>query len=459
MDNYPLNQLITISGSSGVGKTTLSELIRFVLQDDNVTIVNGDDAHKWERQNSNWDVYTHLNPEANNLSDEIESISTLVQNKSIQRKKYNHDTGMFDDPVDVLPNKYIIYEGLHSLYGDMSKISDLRIFVETETNLKKQWKLNRDTQKRGYTRKQVETILQRREKDEKRYISPQKENADVIVRFEEKRDKTVHLEYECLSEKGKDILALVKMFYDLHRNFLLLCKKTSFEYDLVQHGGGNVSYKFLDNIIITSSGKEMGDVTMLNGFTYCDHNGNKIRKSNDRPSMELGLHMKIDQPVVFHTHPIYLNTILCSVGSEDIIADILTDYDYEYISYITPGEDLKEAFNPQGGSKIFLLENHGLICSGSSFVEVFNTSLHINQLCKEWLIKNSKAFKTFAKLKMDENKFLFPDAVVLPEKMKPINDYMIYVQRDIGLTPRFLSESEIHKLSSMKEEKYRRSLL
>jgi uridine kinase len=90
--DYSLNELITISGSSGVGKTTLSELIRFVLKDKNVTVVNGDDSHKWERQDPNWNVYTHLNPKANNLTDEVKSISTLVQNKSIQRKKYNHDT-------------------------------------------------------------------------------------------------------------------------------------------------------------------------------------------------------------------------------------------------------------------------------------------------------------------------------------------------------------------------------
>jgi uridine kinase/ribulose-5-phosphate 4-epimerase/fuculose-1-phosphate aldolase len=457
--DYSLNELITISGSSGVGKTTLSELIRFVLKDKNVTVVNGDDSHKWERQDPNWNVYTHLNPKANNLTDEVKSISTLIQNKSIQRKKYNHDTGKFDEPVEILPSKYIVYEGLHSLHGEMSEISDLRIFVETENNLKKQWKLNRDTQKRGYTKKQVENILQRREKDEKLYIAPQKENADVIVRFEEKRDKTVHLEYECRNDVGKDIFEKVKDFYDLHRNFLLLCKKTSFEYDLVQHGGGNISYKFDNSIVITSSGKEMGDVSMLSGFTCCDHKGKKIKETKDRPSMELGLHLKIDQPVVFHTHPIYLNTILCSEESKDILSDVLIDYDYEYIPYITPGKDLKDFFNPEKESKIFLLENHGLICSGNSFVEVFNISLHINQLCKEWLIKNSKAFKTFANLKMDENKFLFPDAVVLPEKMKPINDYMIYIQRDIGLTPRFLTESEINKLSSMKEEKYRRSLL
>ena len=62
--------------------------------------------------------------------------------------------------------------------------------------------------------------------------------------------------------------------------------------------------------------------------------------------------------------------------------------------------------------KIVLLENHGLICSGNSFEETFNMSLKINQLCKEWLIRNSKTFKTFRDkfLKNESDCILFLDA-------------------------------------------------
>ena len=108
---------------------------------------------------------------------------------------------------------------------------------------------------------------------------------------------------------------------------------------------------------------------------------------------------------------------------------------------------------------IILLENHGLICGGSSFVEVFNTSMKINQLCKEWLIRNSTTFKSFSNDISHENSgYLFPDAVVLRDKMKGVNQYMLYIQGGIGLKPRFLPDDEIEKLLNMKEEKYRMAL-
>ena len=34
------------------------------------------------------------------------------------------------------------------------------------------------------------------------------------------------------------------LFYELHKNFLMTCRSLSFEYELVQEAGGNISYKF-----------------------------------------------------------------------------------------------------------------------------------------------------------------------------------------------------------------------
>ncbi len=447
-------KIISISGSSGVGKTTLAKFIRLVLGPDKVTHLCGDDMHLWERGNENWKKFTHLNPDANDIEGGYQNLISLLNNNPIRRKKYNHDTGKFDPPTLVQPNLFVINEGLHALYGKTNDISDIKIFVETDDNLKQQWKINRDTQQRGYTIEQVLDTLRKREKDELSFIQPQKENADVIVRFEEKRDKTVHLEYTAFTDEASRLLKRTKKIYDMHREFLMLCKKTSFEYDLVQHGGGNASYKFEDKIVITSSGKDMSKVLMLNGFSACDLHGKPIDVVGERPSMETELHCKITNPVVFHTHPIYLNTILCSQESKKILPEILHEYDYDYVPYFTPGKELSKNFNQK--NMIILLENHGLICGGSSFVEVFDTSMKINQLCKEWLIRNSTTFKSFSNdISYENSGYLFPDAVVLKDKMKGVNQYMLYIQGGIGLKPRFLPDDEIEKLLNMKEEKYR----
>ena len=169
--------------------------------------------------------------------------------------------------------------------------------------------------------------------------------------------------------------------------------------------GGNLSYKFKDKTIITSSAKTMSDVHILGGYSVKV----MIRFIIMKDHLWNLTFIKINQRIVFHTHPIYVNIILCSKESKETIREICEDYDFDYVEYVTPGDELAEAMNVS--EKIIFLENHGLICCGNSFTEVFNNSLKINQLCKEWLIKNSKTFKTFRDKisKVDRNCILYPD--------------------------------------------------
>ena len=102
-----------------------------------------------------------------------------------------------------------------------------------------------------------------------------------------------------------------------------------------------------------------------------------------------------------------------------------------------------------------------MVCCGDSFNEVFDTSLKISQLCKEWLITNAKTFKTFTtKLVNNEtNCILFPDAAVLPDDNLQINNYILHIQNEVGLTRNCLSNKEITKLRNMEAEKYRMKLI
>ena len=457
------NMLINISGSSGVGKTTIATLIALVLSKLNNTILHicGDDLHKWERGDKNWNLMTHLNPNANNLDLGKNHILNLMSGKHIYRDHYDHDTGKFIKNVKILPADVIINEGLHSLYNhDVCKIADLNIFVHTDTELKKEWKLSRDIQSRGYTEEQVLAAIRHRESDEKKYIQSQRSNADVIINFSKKRFGTVDLNYEVVNNKNIDVIEKLKNFYELHKSFLLTCRGLSFEYELIQGAGGNISYKFDDKIIVTASGFGMSDVSMLNGYSVCNLDCKPINKLQKRPSMEVKMHTLLENKIILHTHPIYLNTILCSLNSETIISNILDDY--TYVPYTTPGEDLAIALqNMKCNSKTVILENHGLICCGDSFEEVFNASLEINKLCKEWLIRNAKTFTTYTtKLEPTESdKYLYPDAVVLPEENNSINNYMLHIQKEVGLEPRCLNLLEIEHLKNMESEKYRRSLV
>jgi uridine kinase len=452
-------KLINIAGSSGVGKTTIAKLVVLLLSDLNNKVLHlcGDDLHRWERGDENWKKITHFNPDANNLSLGKKQLLDLVKGKFIIRNVYDHNSGKFIQNVKFDSSNIIINEGLHGLYdSDICELSDLNIYVHTDDELKLEWKMSRDIESRGYTEEQVLSVMKMREEDGDKYIKSQIDNADVIVNFSKNSYGSVDMKVS--SNVGElNMITKLKDFYELHKEFLISCRSLSFEYDLIQGAGGNMSYKFDDKIVITSSGYTMSDMSMLNGYSVCGLDGVPINENQKRPSMEIQLHTKIKRPIVLHTHPIYLNTILCSEDSKEIMNLILDDYDY--ILYTSPGEDLASIFS--SNKQIVLLENHGLVCSGKSFKEVVDMSLKINKLCKDWLVRNTKTFTNYStRFKIDNyENFLFPDVVILTEENKSINDYMLHIQKEVGLNPRYLNQSEVTKLRTMEEEKYRRSLV
>lgn len=464
--------LISISGSSGVGKTTLSHLFMMFFGDANCICISGDDLHKWERNHSMWNVYTHLNANANDLELGHEHISNLKNGNDIQRKMYNHETGKFDNPVAISPKDFIVYEGLHAFYLDKtSNVADIRIFVDTDNDLKTEWKIKRDTKKRGYTHKQVIETMQRRKIDEEEFVLPQRDKADIIVKFIKNRDASISMDYVCITGRGKNIMEKVKLLYDSMHQFIQACKWLSLEPSLVQGKGGNVSVKYENNIIITSSGSAMNDVNLHNGFCIAKLFTENMTFSNEqeynesiifsktfgvgRPSMETGFHMNIHDRVVIHTHPIHLNAILCSKNSKSIITSIFKDMSYDYIEYTTPGFNLVNRLITE--YSIVFLENHGLIVGASTAEEAFELTEKINNRCKRWLSNHVESFVDVNHDQIVDP--LFPDAVIFPQEMRETNTYIMRLIECSNMTPCFIPNEEQSKLLNMESEKYRKNMV
>ena len=188
--------------------------------------------------------------------------------------------------IEIKPSDVIVNEGLHALYDDdICKLANLNIFVNTDKELTKEWKMSRDIESRGYTEEQVLLVMKMREKDDKKYIQPQINNADVIINFSKKPYDFVDMKIFS-NIKEPDLIKKLKEFYEIHKEFLISCRSLSFEYDLIQGAGGNMSYKFDDKIIITSSGYTMSDVSILNGYSVCNLDCVPINKDQKKPSME-----------------------------------------------------------------------------------------------------------------------------------------------------------------------------
>ncbi len=59
----------------------------------------------------------------------------------------------------------------------------MKVYLSPPEEMRKVWKIKRDTTKRGYTAEQVLAELERREPDSRDFIRPQREYADIVVCF------------------------------------------------------------------------------------------------------------------------------------------------------------------------------------------------------------------------------------------------------------------------------------
>jgi len=175
---------ISICGDSGSGKSYLSNIINEILPFNETLLFETDRYHKWERGDSNYKTYTHLNPEANYLEKLTSDVYELSLGNDIFAVDYDHSTGKFTEPKFIKSNNCIILCGLHTLYNNsLKEISDIKIYLDTDPKLKLNWKINRDISERNHSTEKIINSIKEREYDLKKFIEPQKENADVIVSY------------------------------------------------------------------------------------------------------------------------------------------------------------------------------------------------------------------------------------------------------------------------------------
>ena len=488
--------IIGIAGESGVGKSTIADIISFYFNKENTLVLSTDDLHKWERHHANWKIYTHLNPEANNIDLGDQHLLDLKSNRFIYRSVYNHKTGIFDPPKKILPKPVIIIEGLHAFYSDISKQNiELKIFIDTEDDLKNHWKIIRDTHERGYTYTDVLKSVEKRKNDTKLIKKNQINDADVIITIKSKNkiniigneneNIEIELDIENKNNKFLNLFNFIKKFNSILNEYVNLCKTLGNDICLVQDKGGNFSIKINDDLlIIKSSGIKIKDTSNTTGFSVVKYNElkqkilnnknnitesflNNIYSNNlNKPSMEIGFHIIMDK-VVLHTHPIYLNILLCLKNSEQLIKKLFFNFNYLYIPYKNPGSKLIIEILNKNPEEIIFLENHGLIITTYNSDKAKDLTLNINSISKEYIQSNLKekyiSFNDFIKneiIKESCTEYSLPDSAIF--LLNNSTSDLFYAQKYIDKIGkllgevRYLNQTSIIELNSLEAEKYRK---
>lgn len=219
--------IIGISGDSGAGKSSLVDFFSNIYKD-NLLVIEGDSYHKWERNDPHWKEMTPLNPEANNLDKAVQDLKDLRDGKSIIIRNYNHSNGRFDESKTLNPKENVLLVGLHSLYSkNIRDLEDIKIFLNTDENLRLFWKLKRDVSQRGYSENQVLDSIQRRFVDSEKYIKPQINFADIIINIFDSNIYKDFKDYSYVPELSI-ILQIDKNFKYL-QEVMHLVKNTSFK--------------------------------------------------------------------------------------------------------------------------------------------------------------------------------------------------------------------------------------
>jgi phosphoribulokinase len=176
--------LLAIVGDSAAGKSTLGAGISSLLGNERVTVVTTDDYHKHNRKARRELRLSALHPDCNDLDLLAEHLGQLASGSAVRKAAYNHATGDFDAPREIQPAEFLIVEGLLGLYSPaLREHYDVSVYLDTPEPLRHRWKVSRDTAKRGYSRGQVQDILEHRENISAAFVRPQRDHANMVVRF------------------------------------------------------------------------------------------------------------------------------------------------------------------------------------------------------------------------------------------------------------------------------------
>lgn len=178
---------IGVAGDSGAGKSTFVEILEKGLGVSNLLYIEGDGDHRWERGNRFWDEYTALNPKANYLYRQAKDLAELRSGSTVRRVDYDHNTGKFTQKKKFSSRPFVVLCGLHALYLPQTrKHLDLKIYIDSDETLRRYWKIQRDTLKRGHSKEMVLKSIEERMPDAAKYIYPQKQYADLVITYFDK---------------------------------------------------------------------------------------------------------------------------------------------------------------------------------------------------------------------------------------------------------------------------------
>ena len=199
--------LIAVAGGSASGKTTVVKKIIERLNSTDITVITHDDYYKdlselplEERKKVNFD---HPDSLDNDLF--VAQLSQLLKGYSIEKPTYDfveHNRSM--ETTTIKPTRIIIAEGILVLEDERVRdLATIKLFVESDDDIRFIRRLVRDTKERG---RSIESVINQYLTTVKpmyyAFIKPTKRYADMIIPNDSNHDVAV----DCIARMINDML-------------------------------------------------------------------------------------------------------------------------------------------------------------------------------------------------------------------------------------------------------------
>ena len=183
MDNKIL--VIGIAGGTGSGKTTLMKNIVDRFQD-LVTVISHDNYYKRHDDLTfeEWFAPNHDEPNALDTRLLAYHLDQLRHGMAIQCPVYDFTShNRSDETIHIEPKPVIIVEGILIFENEpLRELMDIRIFVDTDADIRLCRRVKRDVNKRG---RSLESVLAQYQATVKpmheKYVEPSKKYANLVV--------------------------------------------------------------------------------------------------------------------------------------------------------------------------------------------------------------------------------------------------------------------------------------
>lgn len=181
-DGRPI--MLAIAGDSGSGKTTLTRALVRALGPERVTVISASDYHRYDREARRGLPFTPLHPACNHLDVMVRHLELLAAGRTVLVPVYNHHDGTLRPSVPVEPREFVVCDGVLTLFSRRARERfDATVYLDTAEPVRFAWKMRRDTRERGWEPEQVKAELARREVESAAFVRPQRDHADVVVRY------------------------------------------------------------------------------------------------------------------------------------------------------------------------------------------------------------------------------------------------------------------------------------